>query len=875
MSEESVGTITILLTDLEGSTNLANKRGDEVAQRIHATQDQIVREQLAQFDGLVDDSTGDGLLAVFRSTRKALACAVAIQEWVRRHNDKRPEDAFLLRIGLHTGEVLNKGGKLFGATINAAARITDKAKGGEILTSEIVKQLVGSAPEVPFKKKNRVTLKGFPEKWVLYEVLWQEQSAPAPTTEEPGPRGPVFVGREKELATLEGALKDAFSGRGRCVLLAGEPGIGKTSLADRLCEAARQQGALVAWGRGWEGGGAPAYWPWIQLTRALIEELGPERMLELAGARAGYLAHIVPEVRKLITHTAPVVRATEQDRFALFDATASLMADVAAERPLVLILDDLHATDEASLHLLHFVARGLRTARVLIIGTFIEADMKRSPELARVIAGVTREAEVLHITGLGQDDVARYFEGVTGEAPGKGMPAEIHGVTEGNPLFLDEAVRLVASGGARRPDQSLGFRVPAGARDLTRRRLSPLPEETLKVLAVASVIGREFNFATLLAVSGIDQDRLLGMLTEGIGAGVIEEMSHLGRYRFAHILIRESLYEELTTGDRMRLHREVGETLERIHEGDEEAHMDELAHHFFKAAQAGDVAKTIDYTIRAAKKATNAMAYEEAVRLYTRAQRAAEIGGTGRSRRAELAKLLAEAEMKASGSGEALTAAASGSGQPGQPPSQGFASFTRAGEFWTVSFEGKEVRLKDGKGPRYLSQLLKNPGTEIHVLDLAASLEMPSGGGTPARGGSGGRRRPAREDQVEAGHGDDAGAILDATAKAAYKKRLTEIEEDLAEAEEFNDSERAARLRAEKEALIDQLAAGVGLGGRDRKAASRSEAARSSITKAIKNTLSKLEVHHPDLGRHFAATVKTGVYCSYTPDPRAPLTWQT
>ncbi|MFN2525033.1 MAG: AAA family ATPase, partial [Actinomycetota bacterium] len=860
----------VMFTDLEGSTDLATARGDEVAQNIHAVQDELVRKQLEQCGGLVDHSTGDGVLAVFRSTRKALACAVAIQKDVERHNRKNPNDSFQLRIGLNSGEVMKKAGEIQGAAINAAARITDRAKGGEILVSEIVKQLAGATAEVSFSERGRVKLKGFPERWRLFEVNWQEGMVEEEVAQQMAPTetGELLVGREREVAALTAALDGALGGRGRVVLLVGDPGIGKTRLADEISARAREKGALVAWGRGWEGGGAPAFWPWIEIVRALLNDLGSDAIMEHGGTGIGYVAHMVPEVSKLLTKTAPVVRATEQDRFVMFDATAALFNNIASTQPLVLVLDDLHAADEASLHLLHFIARGLRTKRILILGTYIDTEVSRSAELARLFHSLAREAQVVPLAGLRQDAVAEYYAGMLGEEAPKPILAEIHRATEGNPLLLDEAVRLASEGGLHRSDLSLGFRVPAGGRDLARRRLDTLPQETVRVLAIASVIGRDFNFKTLQSLSGMDQDRLLSMLSEAITAGAVTEISHLGRYSFSHILVRETLYEELTAADRMRLHRDIAETLEAIYGEDPGEHLDELAHHFFKAAQAGDVGKTIDYALRAAKRASLSMAYEEAARLYKRALRAGELGTLSRAKREEIERGLAEVEARMAGEPEG---AAEAPEQTEEVTASGTGVFTRAGEFWTVAFEGKSIRLKDGKGPRYLAQLLKNPGKELHVLDLAAIVEGTSGGSAP-RSVSGRKRASA---ELQGAGDDDAGPVLDTQAKAAYKKRLKELQEDLEEAQEFNDPERAALIQDEMDALVEQLASGVGLGGRDRKAASRAEAARSSVTKAVKNTLAKLELHHPELGEHLGATVKTGVYCSYTPDPRAPISWQT
>lgn len=858
-----------MFTDLEGSTDIATSRGDAAARAIQSAQRDLVTAQVLQRGGRVIETAGDGITALFDSTRKALSCAVEIQRAVAQHNHDHPQEGFRIRIGLNTGEAIESEDKVFGSAVDAAERIAAKGTGGDILVSEVVKQLAGTLPAISFNDRGRLRLKGFAERWRLYEVAWEpsdarpdEGASEPPNGEVTAASGGIFVGRDQELAALLRLLDDAASGRGRFALIVGDPGIGKTRLTEQVAAVAHERGLLVARGRCWEGGGAPAYWPWIQVLRSLFDDLGPDGFRQALGTGPLYITRLVPELGNLLAETAPVLRRQEQDRFALFDSVAKLLTNVARHKPLVVILDDIHAGDEASLLLLRFLARGLGTTRTLVLATYIEAEARRDLMLRPIFGGLAREGERIELAGLSREAVAKVCAARTEQPLPEPVIAEIHKATEGNPFLIDEAVRLASSSGdLRRPDHSLGFRVPEGARDVLRRRLASFSNDVVEALSIASVIGREFDLATLNEVCDVEPDRLLRMLGEAVAAGVVKEISALGRYSFAHVLMRETLYEELAPSDRMRVHREIAETLELRYADDVDGHVDELAHHFFKAAQASDPQKTLDYTLRAAKKAMAATAWEEAIRLYRRAQRVVELAPMSSAKRAEIAKGLDEAEQRAEqGQASDPTALASPAGTT---------VFARQGDYWAIAYEGKEIRLKDGKGRRYLAQLLKNPGREVHVLDLVAMVEDRGAGDTAAR------TSLANADvSFESSGRADAGEVVDARARAAYRQRLEELRDDLQEAEEFNDPERAARIRAEMDALVDQLAAGTGLGGRERKASSEVERARFSVTKAVKKTIDKIQMHHPSLGEHLATTVKTGTYCSYMPDPRVPISWE-
>ena len=245
----------------------------------------------------------------------------------------------------------------------------------------------------------------------------------APIPEEPGHEvdvgGAPFVGREAELERLNAGLDAAITGRGGLFLLVGEPGIGKSRLAEEITRLARARGAGVLLGRCWEAGGAPAYWPWVQSIRAYVKRADPAAVKSQLAGGAADVAQIVPELRDLFPDLPEPHLETEGARFRLFDSAARFLRNAAEARPLVIVLDDLHAADEPSLLLLRFVAGELAESRILIIGTYRDVDPTVHDPLASALAELARE-QVTHrteLSGLTEADVAQYIELASGEAP--------------------------------------------------------------------------------------------------------------------------------------------------------------------------------------------------------------------------------------------------------------------------------------------------------------------------------------------------------------------------------------------------------------------------------------------------------------------------
>ncbi|HEX2303045.1 MAG TPA: BTAD domain-containing putative transcriptional regulator [Gaiella sp.] len=431
----------------------------------------------------------------------------------------------------------------------------------------------------------------------------------------------VFVGRERELGEVIAAFDDARSGRGRLVLLTGEAGIGKSRLADELTGHAQARGAHVLWGRCWEAGGAPAYWPWVQALRAYVRECDRDTLSRQLGTGTPDLAHLLPDLRELFPDI-PELHDLESEgaRFRLFDAVATFLRNASKETPLVLVLDDLHVADAPSLLMLQFVAAGIAEARVTVLAIYRDPDPDRSEREDPRLTELGRAASVrVSLGGLAESDVASYVRSTAAVEPPTSVVDAIVRETEGNPLFVGEVVRLLATEGLldRPLHASWHLTVPRGVREVIGRRLRHVSPECIEVLTLASVLGREFGLDVLERISARPAHELLDVLDQAVAARVVTDVpGTTGRLRFAHALIRDTLYDGLTPARRVALHRSAGEALEDLYARHREPHLTELAHHFALAAPGGDAAKAVDYARQAGDHASQLLAHEEAARLY-------------------------------------------------------------------------------------------------------------------------------------------------------------------------------------------------------------------------------------------------------------------
>jgi tetratricopeptide (TPR) repeat protein len=438
----------------------------------------------------------------------------------------------------------------------------------------------------------------------------------------------TLVGRQRELGELVGILPAVAAGQGRLFLLEGEPGIGKTHLAAALSEHARGAGFAVLWGRCWEDGGAPAFWPWTQVLRALVNDRLSRTNGDTQEPLLARMAAIVPDLAALHGDPDADEQAVVTGRFALFDDVATILRQAAAVGPLLLVFDDVHAADPDSLRLLQFVARDLPHGRIGIVATYRPDDAAKSGAGA-LLTRMHRDGRVLPLRGLSEPEVAEFVEQIVGEPARSAVVKTVHRATKGNPLFVDSITHLLVAEqrlhdlDSASPDAPgrVALPLPPNIQDAIAMRLESLDDATRDVLRVASVIGRSFTVAALVAVLDQPATELAGALDQAVGFGTIVASTTTARtYSFDHMLVRDTLYGELDGRRRCDLHGRVGAALEAQYGDDADSHSTELAHHYLLAADTPEsVVRAVDAATRAGQQAITLAAYDEAAGLFTRA----------------------------------------------------------------------------------------------------------------------------------------------------------------------------------------------------------------------------------------------------------------
>jgi tetratricopeptide (TPR) repeat protein len=452
-----------------------------------------------------------------------------------------------------------------------------------------------------------------------------------------------FVGREAELVQMQDVWQRAKGDQHQLLLVAGEPGIGKTRLSLEFGRRRASEGSTVLVGYSDEENLVP-YQPFVECLSWYFRNC-PQA--ELRGQLAaigggGELAPFVPELRNRIPELpSPPQMDPEGQRYCLFEAVAAMLAVASRARPMLLIFDDLHWADKPTLLLLRHIIRSARTASFTIVATYRESELGRAHPLAELLTTLRREPRVtrLVLRGLNITHVKALVASIIGPNAPSQLPQVIMDSTDGNPFFATEMLEhLKETGEITKVDGMMGRSIDVaalglseGIKEVIGRRLSRLSEACNRVLSVAAIIGREFDATLLEAVADLPESKLLNALEEATRAQLVGESQVVsGRFEFMHVLIRETLYNELSSPRRVRLHRCVADAIESLTQNMPNPPLAELAYHFSQAASAGAVDKAIDYARRAGDRAADGLAHEETARLFDMALHSLEFRPAGR-----------------------------------------------------------------------------------------------------------------------------------------------------------------------------------------------------------------------------------------------------
>ena len=616
---QTEGTVTIMFTDVEDSTKLLSTRGFTESHEIMKAYETIIDEQVSEHAGRRIKALGDGFMISFGSVRHGVECALSIQEAFAEYAKQHPERKIRIRIGLNTGEVVEEAGDIFGAAVNVAARVAGKAKGGQILVSDVVRQLVGPVAEMKFELRGRYKLKGFPDRFRLHQVtLGEVKQAPHVLSSGDG-----FVGRDQEKLDIKLVLDRATTGAGGTLFLAGAPGVGTSRLASEVATEAAARGWIVYTGRCSEQNGLP-YAPFREVLGAAVAGSTARTLHEAVGTHGALLAQLAPSLRqKLRAIPAGHEVAADKVREQLFKSVFEFLSKAQGQKPLLVVLDDLQWADEATVMLLRDLAERVIAARIVVIGTYWDTDIDSSRPFTTVLSRLLRRrrAQRIALGRLTDKDVERMASGMA-ETPLNAIQLiGIQAAAEGNPLFAEHSVLYMAEsesmlGGAPRGQTNFteeDLELAQSVRGLIGRRLERLSEPAQRMLVAAAVVGRDFDIALLEAFGELSGHELRDALEEAT-RGRFLSGSDKGKYRFGHELVRQRVLAPLQLPRLQAYHLAVADTLERVYGKAAPDHAGEIAHHLYQAGTAADAVRTANFLIQAAKYALHVGAFEEVMR---------------------------------------------------------------------------------------------------------------------------------------------------------------------------------------------------------------------------------------------------------------------